>query len=448
MSNQIQSKEIEYCQYQVQYFSDIDSVNDRINEAVFELNKELKKRPLFGFRPGKAPLSIIKSKFKKQINDFVAPKMLSKAFEEVLAETKIDPIGSPQVTRSELIDGKYFCEMFVTAKPKFELGEYKNFEISSEEIKNPISSINDLYEKQLNRLREKHSDLLPFEDSDELRMGDQATLDLRIVEKDADEFEITQDVLLFGQTDKVKVQEGILYTVGEKEMYPGFDNQIIGMKIDDSRIFDLKIKRKSKDNKVVLDMETTNKNHDPIRGLSDEVELSFHVKMTMGLKKTPCKDDQELVEKESCSSFDELKEKILKACENEIKRIDKLLLQQIVSNKILENHQFKIPDWMISGEAEQLAKSVQMEKPTDQMILQAEKNVRLSLILEEIRKKEPEAAISDLELISKLKNDIKDDLQLQKLIIEMEKSGQMGMWLAQSRVNYAMEWLLSTCKVV
>jgi len=81
------------------------------------------------------------------------------------------------------------------------------------------------------------------------------------------------------------------------------------------------------------------------------------------------------------------------------------------------------------------------------MIVQAERNIRLSLVLEEIRTKETFAAVSDMELIGSLKNQIKDDAQLQNLVIEMEKSGQIGMWLAQSRVNYVLDWIVSTSKI-
>ena len=141
MTAQVQSNELEYCKFQVQYLSDPKDVEDKRNEALFELNKELKKRPLFGFRKGKAPLNLIKNKFKKEIENFISPKMLAKAYEEILFETKINPIGTPEITKSELIGNKYFCEMFILGKPKFELGEYKNFEIPAwESGKNSISS--------------------------------------------------------------------------------------------------------------------------------------------------------------------------------------------------------------------------------------------------------------------------------------------------------------------
>ena len=442
MTAQVQSNELEYCKFQVQYLSDPKDVETKRDEALFELNKELKKRPLFGFRKGKAPLNLIKNKFKKEIENFVSPKMLAKAYEEILFETKIDPIGQPQIVRSELVNDKYFCEMYILGKPKFELGEYKNFEIPAwESEKTP--SVDKMLEGYFQQLREKHSELTPFEDSDELKMGDQATLDLKIV--------------IDGESENTNLQEGILYTVGSN-MYQGFDQEILGMKIDDSRLFDLKVKneklkvypvdkfcKQPAECQMLFGMCQCS---DEIRGMPEFKTLSFRVKMNMGLRPVPCSSDEELAERAGEASFEELKTKLLAHCETEVKRIEKILLQQAVSEKLLTNHQFKIPDWLISGETEQLCKTAGIKEPTDQLIKQAEKNVRLSLILEEIRTKEPDAQVSDVELVNSLKRQIKDDPKLQQLIIEMEKSGQIGMWLAQSRVNFVLDWVASTSKVV
>jgi len=51
-------------------------------------------------------------------------------------------------------------------------------------------------------------------------------------------------------------------------------------------------------------------------------------------------------------------------------------------------------------------------------------------------------------LINTLKRQVKDDPKLGQLIVEMEKSGQIGMWLAQSRVNFVLDWVVGTSKVV
>ena len=442
MTAQVQSNELEYCKFQVQYLSDPKDVEDKRNEALFELNKELKKRPLFGFRKGKAPLNLIKNKFKKEIENFISPKMLAKAYEEILFETKINPIGTPEITKSELIGNKYFCEMFILGKPKFELGEYKNFEIPAWES-GKIPTNDQMLEGYLQQLREKHSELTPFEDSDELKMGDQATLDLRIIED--------QNV------ENANVQEGILYTVGSR-MYEGFDQELLGMKIDDSRLFDLQIKNEKLKNYPVdkFCKQPTEcqmlfgmcQCSDEVRGMPEFKTLSFRVKLNMGLRPVPCSSDEELAERTGEASFEELKTKILAHCEQEVKRIEKFHLQQAVSEKLLSNHQFKIPDWLISGETEQLCKTAGIKEPTEQLIKQAEKNVRLSLILEEIRVKEPDAQVSDIELINTLKQQIKDDPKLGQLVVEMEKSGQIGMWLAQSRVNFVLDWVIGTSKVV
>ena len=254
-------------------------------------------------------------------------------------------------------------------------------------------------------------------------MGDQATLDLRIIEDQ--------------EVENANIQEGILYTVGSN-MYEGFDSELLGMKIDDSRLFDLKVKSE----------KTNNVSADEIRGMPEFKTLSFRVKLNMGLRPVPCSSDEELAERAGEASFEELKTKILAHCEQEVKRIEKILLQQAVSEKLLSNHQFKIPDWLISGETEQLCKTAGIKEPTEQLIKQAEKNVRLSLILEEIRTKEPDAQVSDVELINTLKRQVKDDPKLGQLIVEMEKSGQIGMWLAQSRVNFVLDWVVGTSKVV
>ena len=85
-----------------------------------------------GFRPGKAPRSVLESFLGMDaIMDEVSDDLLPKAYVEALKETGIEPCTQPQVEVVQLTAGQPIKYKFtVTVKPEVKLGQYKGLEIT------------------------------------------------------------------------------------------------------------------------------------------------------------------------------------------------------------------------------------------------------------------------------------------------------------------------------
>ncbi len=59
-----------------------------------------------GFRAGKVPESLIRSRFAEQIRQDVMEAVLPEHFRTAIAEKQLKPISQPQVTKIDLEEGK------------------------------------------------------------------------------------------------------------------------------------------------------------------------------------------------------------------------------------------------------------------------------------------------------------------------------------------------------
>ena len=114
-----------------------------------------------GFRPGKAPVSVVRTRFAKEIEEEVVSRVLGQSFREVIREKNLEPVGDPQLEEvSPFIDGapmKFKARFEV--KPQIELGEYRGLEIEEPKIEVTDTDIDAMVE----RLRGSMSHLRPVE---------------------------------------------------------------------------------------------------------------------------------------------------------------------------------------------------------------------------------------------------------------------------------------------
>ena len=80
-----------------------------------------------GFRPGKAPVSLIKRRFAEDIKGEVLQSLVPERVEKELTEQKLTPVSQPKVDKLDYNEGQplKFRAVFEVL-PQFELKEYKN----------------------------------------------------------------------------------------------------------------------------------------------------------------------------------------------------------------------------------------------------------------------------------------------------------------------------------
>src|SRR5438132_7301698 len=128
-----------------------------------------------GFRPGKVPAQVVRTRFAKEIQDEVMSRLLPLSFREAIADKGVEPVGDPQLQRIDpYIEGapvKYKAEFDV--KPHIELREYRGLEIDEPKIEVTDTDVDNMIE----RLREQASSYR-VENDRPLGDGDVATIEI------------------------------------------------------------------------------------------------------------------------------------------------------------------------------------------------------------------------------------------------------------------------------
>ena len=113
-----------------------------------------------GFRPGKAPASVIKQRFREQIHHDVMHGLIPKAVEEALTERGIEPVNTPNITNVALHEGQPLTfTAAVETVPAFDPGD-----LSTLAATRTITDVTDAtVDQTLQRLRERAGKFEPVE---------------------------------------------------------------------------------------------------------------------------------------------------------------------------------------------------------------------------------------------------------------------------------------------
>ena len=176
-----------------------------------------------GFRKGKAPIQIVEKYYGKEIfYEDAFNEVAEVALEEAIKENKLDVVSRPDIDVTQIEKGKdlIFTAVMQT-KPEAELGKYKGIEIKKIEYNVTDEDIN----HELGHMQEHNSRLITIEDRP-VEKGDIATID----------FEGFVD----GKAFEGGKAEGHELEIGSNTFIPGFEDQVIGMKIDEEKDINVK----------------------------------------------------------------------------------------------------------------------------------------------------------------------------------------------------------------
>ena len=185
-----------------------------------------------GYRPGKAPRTVIENKFKKQIREEVEKKLLSESCREAINEKKLRVISLADVQDVEFGDDKTmrFTATLVTA-PEFELPDYKGIPVQVKPIEVTEKEIDD----SLENLREQQGEFVDITDRP-LALEDFAVIDYTgtIDGKPVEEIAPKAGKPLSGNTD-------FWIKLTPEAFFPGFSNNLVGANVGESRTFDIEV---------------------------------------------------------------------------------------------------------------------------------------------------------------------------------------------------------------
>ena len=187
-------------------------------DAANEYNKAAKKISehvnIAGFRKGKAPKNLVEKHVGiDRIQHEALEALLPKAFQEAIAENKLDIISQPYVESYDFNEGQ---DLTVVAKvelrPEVTLGDYKNLKVTADDYATP----EDAFDKALNGLLQQNSTVEV--------VTDRATNATDVVSIDFD-----------GSSNGEKIQGGMAENysldLANSNFIPGFAEQLVGKKL-------------------------------------------------------------------------------------------------------------------------------------------------------------------------------------------------------------------------
>ena len=113
-----------------------------------------------GFRPGKAPVTVIRRRFAADIQGEVLQSLVPEYLEKALDEQKLIPVTQPEVDKVEFKEGEplKFRAVFEVL-PEFELGDYKNVEVQIDSVEAGEAQV----DKAIAEMRDRAATFVPVE---------------------------------------------------------------------------------------------------------------------------------------------------------------------------------------------------------------------------------------------------------------------------------------------
>ncbi len=299
---------------------------EKFDEAIKKVYfKSAKYFNIPGFRKGKAPMNIVEKYYGKEIfYEDAFNEVVPEELETAIKENKLEVVSRPDIDVTQIGKGQdlIFTAIFQT-KPEVKLEKYKGIEIKKIEYNVTEKDI----EHELKHMQEHNSRLISIDDR-AVESGDIATID----------FEGFVD----GKAFEGGKAEGHELEIGSNTFIPGFEDQIIGMNIDEEKDINVKFPEEyfSKD----------------LAGKDATFKVKVH---EIKKKEFPKLDDEFAKDTSEFDTLKELKQSIKEKMQKENEQKAKYETQDEAIKVVCENMKVEIPSGMIETEVENMMKDIE-----------------------------------------------------------------------------------------
>jgi len=404
---------------------------EKFEEAIQKVYaKSAKYFNIPGFRKGKAPYKIVEKQYGAQIfYEDAFNEVVPDIYEKELNDAGIIAVSRPDIDITQMEKGKdLIFTATVQTKPEVKLGKYKGIELKKIEYTVKDEDIN----HELGHMRERNSRLVNVEDR-AVENGDTTVIDFE------------------GFVDEVAFEggkaEGHELVIGSNTFIPGFEDQIIGMKIDEE-----------KDINVTFPEEYFSKE---LAGKPAVFKVKLH---EIKKKELPELDDEFAKDVSEFDTLEELKNSIKEKLEEENANKAKYETEEEAIKTVCEDVKLDIPSGMIETETDNMIKDIeqrlmyqglkleqylQMMNKTEadmrkELAEQAERQVKVKLVIE---------AIIEAEKIEADEENVKAKLEEMAAMYgskveELEKNESLVKYIEETvKSEKAIEFIVNNAKI-
>ncbi len=353
-----------------------------------------------GFRPGKAPIPIIKQRFYPEIRDNVINSLVPKALSHELKVQNLDPVAMPVVSDLHFKEGDplHFKAQF-EIMPEIKLPEYKKIK-----VKKKNTSLTDKELQQaLEELRQRSAEYAPVEGRGVVD-GDYVIAEVR------------------GKDLKTKkmlpIEKGVIHA-GQPENEDVLNKNLIGLKPGEVRNF-------------LIDFDLNHKNK-KLAGRTIEYTLKI---VSVKEKKLPEITDEFAKDLGEFTDLNALKEKIREELVYSKEKEAKNEMAEEILKKISDQLSIELPEILVDQEYRRALKNFLSSRPQKDLKKEeleqlkteaqqkAEQNLKNHLILTKIAEKEG-LTVSDQEIHEEFKAIAKaNNVPLAKVVDSVNREGK------------------------
>ena len=383
-----------------------------------------------GFRKGKAPYKIVEKQYGAQIfYEDAFNEVAGEVYEKELTDAKIEAVSRPEIDIIQMEKGKdLIFTAVVQTKPEVTLGKYKGIELKKVEYNVEEKDI----DHEIGHMQERNARLVNVED--------------RPVEKD-DTTVIDFEGFVDGVAFEGGKAENHELVIGSNTFIPGFEDQIIGMKIGEE-----------KDINVTFPEEYFSKD---LAGKAAVFKVKLH---EIKKKELPEVDDEFAKDVSEFDTIKELKASIKEKLEEENKNKAKYETEEEAIKTVCDNTEIDIPSGMVETETDNMIKDIEQrlmyqglnfaqylqmmgkteEDMRNEMKEQAERQVKTKLVLEAIVVAEKIEA-TDEEIKAKLEEMAN---MYGKDVKELESNASLKAYVAESvKTEKAISFIVDNAKI-
>lgn len=278
-----------------------------------------------GFRKGKAPYKIVEKQYGAQIfYEDAFNEVAGEVYEKELTDAKIEAVSRPDIDIIQMEKGKdLIFTAVVQTKPEVTLGKYKGIELKKVEYNVEEKDI----DHEIGHMQERNARLVNVEDRP-VEKNDTTVID----------FEGFVDGVAF-EGGKAENHELV---IGSNTFIPGFEDQIIGMKIGEEKDINVTFPEKyfSKD----------------LAGKTAVFKVKLH---EIKKKELPAVDDEFAKDVSEFDTIKELKDSIKEKLEEENKNKAKYETEEEAIKTVCDNTEIDIPSGMVETETDNMIKDIE-----------------------------------------------------------------------------------------
>jgi len=339
-----------------------NEIAQKIELRLVEVSKDAR---FPGFRPGKAPLQVVRQRYGDSVKGEVLETSINESSRNLMTERGLRPALQPKVEIKEFAEDKGLdYTIHFEVLPDITPVDFKTITVERMKVEPREQDV----EEAVKRLAEMRKPLKKVETKRAAKLGDTLVID----------FDGTVD----GKRRDGMKGEGLKLELGSHTFIDTFEDQLVGAKVGDEKV----VKVRFPDDYGAKELQG--------------VQAEFAVKVNELHEPGEVELNDELAKGFGMESLEKLKEQIKQGLTEEYKQVTRLRAKRVLLDQLAEKHSFEVPPGMVDFEFQSIWQQREQQGPDpeekgsteDEIKAEyrdiAERRVRLGLLLAEVGRKQ------------------------------------------------------------